>query len=438
MTSTDTTAAASTAAAPAQRSRAARRRWWRRSLLKRSTIWVHRWSALVLGLALLVITTTGAVLVYEPQLEHLAHHSAYAASGGDRTLDLPAALERARAGTPGFHPDSSYRVGNTIVTEQYDPERKVTIDAVTGRLMGDYDPRAGAVGWTVGLFDNVHECFFSCEGEPLYASWLGHTTPIPFLKTYSWAGLALGALAILLLFLSVSGIWLWWPGLKRWVVGVRVRWRKGRYARDYDLHQVAGMVAVPLLLVWAYSGMVFEFPWVTKAYYQVIPGEASATPEFASVKSSAPDLAPAEAVASAKRLLGTSRDAVSLDVPGKDATATYTVWFHGGRADPYQYVDYTGDLGVGVDRHTGRAQVTYGADGRRLLSALQEDWNFPLHTGSAVNVWWRTIWFGLGMVPLLLAVTGVSTWLYKRKVRKRRRAARSGAGPREGTTPVPV
>jgi uncharacterized iron-regulated membrane protein len=71
----------------------------------------------------------------------------------------------------------------------------------------------------------------------------------------TWGGLLLGVMGLLLLFLAVSGVWLWWPGFKHWVRGVRVRWRKGRYARDYDLHQVAGMIALPLLLLWAVTGM---------------------------------------------------------------------------------------------------------------------------------------------------------------------------------------
>ena len=47
----------------------------------------------------------------------------------------------------------------------------------------------------------------------------------------------------------------------------------------------------------------------------------------------------------------------------------------------------------------------------------------PLHYGQSLNAWWRIIWFLFGLTPLALAVTGVSTWLAKRSVRKRRRRA---------------
>lgn len=47
-----------------------------------------------------------------------------------------------------------------------------------------------------------------------------------------------------------------------------------------------------------------------------------------------------------------------------------------------------------------------------------------LHYGTAVNGYWRALWFVLGLAPLLLLITGVSTWLYRRRVKRRRRAAR--------------
>jgi hypothetical protein len=56
-----------------------------------------------------------------------------------------------------------------------------------------------------------------------------------------------------------------------------------------------------------------------------------------------------------------------------------------------------------------------------LAQELWEDFNFPAHSGMIVNGWWRMIWAVLGLVPLLLAVTGLSTWLWTRGVRKRRR-----------------
>ena len=60
------------------------------------------------------------------------------------------------------------------------------------------------------------------------------TSGVPLLwheegEKVTWGGLLRGVMG-LLLFLAVSGVWLWWPGFRHWVRGARVRLRKGRYA----------------------------------------------------------------------------------------------------------------------------------------------------------------------------------------------------------------
>jgi uncharacterized iron-regulated membrane protein len=205
-------------------------------------------------------------------------------------------------------------------------------------------------------------------------------------------------------------------------MGVRVRWRKGRYARDYDLHQVAGMIALPLLLVWAVSGMGFEFGFVEKAWYQVVPGEAAPEVTLESAESKEPDIGVAAAVAAAQRVVGTDEEPLSVDLPHADEpTSTYGVWSADG-FDPYMHVDYAGDHLVSVDRHdAGKAQVTYGGPTMSTAQELWQDYNVTTHAGMIVNGWWRIVWGALGLVPLLLAVTGLSTWLWTRGVRRRRR-----------------
>jgi hypothetical protein len=104
------------------------------------------------------------------------------------------------------------------------------------------------------------------------------------------------------------------------------------------------------------------------------------------------------------------------------------VWFADGY-DPWQQGEYAGDLLVSVDRHdAARTAVTYGGPAQSTAQTLWQDFNFPTHAGIIVNPWWRIIWGVLGLVPLLLAVTGLSTWLWTRGVRRRRRRRAAAAG----------
>jgi hypothetical protein len=153
-----------------------------------------------------------------------------------------------------------------------------------------------------------------------------------------------------------------------------------------------------------------------------VPGEPGPEVILESAESDEPDIGVAAAVAAAQRVVGTDEEPMSLDLPHADEpTSTYGVWFSDG-FDPWMHSDYAGDHLVSVDRHdAAKAQVTYGGPTMPMAQELWEDYNFPAHSGLIVNGWWRIIWGVLGLVPLLLAVTGLSTWLWTRGVRKRRR-----------------
>ena len=278
---------------------------------------------------------------------------------------------------------------------------------------------------------NIHLCGLTCPEYVGYQSWLNNPVPgtkwLGFENTApTWGGLILGITGALLLFLALSGIWLWWPGIKKMAVGVRVRMRKGRYARDFDLHQVAGMIAVPLLLMWAFTGMGYEFGWVERLWFAATPG-SHVESELESKKATGPDISITAAVAAAQKTAGKAEQPTAIDIPdAKEATATYGVWFADG-FDPWHGNEtYAGDLMVAVDRHGGATKITWG-EPESTSQSIWEDWNFPTHAGYIVGPWWRIIWLVLGLTPLLLAFTGVSTWLYKRGLRKRRRQAAAAA-----------
>ena len=404
--------------------RPGRRPWWRRKPVKRTFVWTHRWSAMVLGLALLVVTTSGVPLIYQEEIVQAQHSSAYEESGGPRAVDHAEAYAAVQRHDAEFAPFAIYYLDGVYVADDFET-RRVTVDPSTGEILGDFNPGGGEgfVPWTMSLMLNIHVCGLTCPEYVGYQAWL--TEPVPGTgwlgfegEPVSWGLLVLGLTAVLLLFLGLSGIWLWWPGIKRWFVGVRIRWRKGRYARDYDLHQVAGMIAIPLLLLWAVTGMGYEFGFVERAWYAVTPGETPEVRSLESTESDEPDIGVAAAVAAAVKHRGETAP-VSVDLPPEDdPLATYGVWFQDGN-DPWGKAVYPGDYLVSVDRKTGETMTTYGDFGSRA-EELWSDWNFPLHSGWAFNPWVRIIWLVLGLVPLLLAVTGLSTWFFKRRLRKRR------------------
>ena len=162
---------------------------------------------------------------------------------------------------------------------------------------------------------------------------------------------------------------------------------------------------------------------IEKAWYAATPGkQLPDTDPGVSVKAKGADIGIGRAVAAVANKY--PRDTiVSVGLPAKgDPTATYDVWLSDG-FDPYGSTEYPGDRGVSVDRHTGSTTTYYGQPGESTAQSVWDSWNYPAHAGYIVNGWWRLLWLVFGIAPLALAVTGVSTWLVRRRNNKRRKQA---------------
>ncbi len=400
----------------------ARRRPLRVRAMKITRV-THRWASLLVGALLLVVTTTGAILVLEPEERQVAHPGQFVATHTGRQISPDEAIAVARRRYPGAGaPTRVVRNRGVFQVALGDPiETVVSVDPGTGRVLGAIKPDRGVLGFVA----NLHECGLTCEGYPGYVAFLTKPMPglgIPGLHNVEIGSFLLACFAGILGLLVISGAVLWWPGIRRWRRGFRVRLHKGRYARDYDLHKLVGVVSLPFLGMWALTGANFELPVVSNAVYAVIGDKPAPTPDFESAKApkGAADISTtrADAMALAKvpggRVIGTN-----LPTPG-DPTSTYLVWVAHG-IDPLSQSDYAGNVGVGVDRHGGRAEVLYGALGRPLRQTIWDDWTTGAHYGQFMGWLPRLIWLGFGLTPLALAATGVSTWLYRRRKRSRRR-----------------
>jgi len=396
----------------------------RRKPVRRFMVVTHRWISLLLGMVLLVISTSGALLLYRPELVRLMNSEAYSPTGGSGGISFAQAFDTVKAAHPDFEPTGVVAESGILKVHNADYEDFWSVDPSTGEILGHIQQSPTWIAW----LDNLHECLLSCEGEPGFVkvlaeevpgtAWLGHDG-----SKVTYGALVLGVFGLLLLYLSLTGLWLWFPRPGRWRKSMNVRWGRGRFARDTDLHKVAGMIAIPFLLVWGVTGAGFELEPVEKAWYAVTPGhQLPESDDPVSTKSTAPDIGIDAAVAAAHATFPDD-PVVSVETPAHgDPTGVYYLWLSAG-FDPYAKAEYPGDRGVVVDRHTGRATAVYGNPEESWAQSIWDSWSYPAHSGYIVSGWWRLVWLVLGLSPLLLAVTGVSTWLVRRRTRNNRKKA---------------
>lgn len=396
-------------------------RFRKRKPVRRALIVSHRWSSLILGLLLVIQSTSGAVLLYHAELFRASHPSFYHHTDTPPVVTTAQAVDMVRTADPDFEVGWVGSDGGVIAVGNRDRTAAYSVDPGTGRI----NEHASITGGALGLLQNLHNCAFGCFRYAGTVPAVNGRAPI---LDFTWAALILSTLGLLLVLLAVSGAIIWWPSLKRWRHGFRVRTHKGRFARDRDLHNVIGIVSVPFLLMWGITGAAFEFPAVERAWLAMTGGEAVTTlPQDSFIPRQTPPESPKVSI--------TEASGIALQqVPGRLAylmlPAETTNYYRAAiaAADAYSPFEnrafYSGDVFVYINANDPTDTKTVDSSQARPFANSFYDQVFqPAHFGWLVNSWWRLIWFLFGLTPLALAVTGLSTWLFKRATKHGKRAA---------------
>ena len=219
--------------------------------LRTAVFWLHLATGLTAGTVILVMSVTGVLLAFEPQLVERAERDLWRAA--PPTADAPrlplaalvagaqASAGSGRATTVSLRPDprSSVRVG-------FGRDGSVFMDPYTGAVIG---PGSG-----------THDVLHAIED---WHRWLGSRDlgrPIT------------GACNLAFLGLAMSGFYLWWPrAWSRAVTALDVRLR-GR-ARDFNWHNAIGFWFAPILVVLTLTGAVMSYQWANDLLYRLTGNE---------------------------------------------------------------------------------------------------------------------------------------------------------------------
>jgi uncharacterized iron-regulated membrane protein len=360
---------------------------FRRALLK-----LHLWTALLLGLPIVVIGISGSALLLQREILH-ASVPAASASGPARKVEEILAAARPAAphgGSPSLV-QLAGRAGRPVSVRFVPahpeaPEVDVFVDPVSLRVLGHQDvvERGPVLAFIIG----VHAFLMM----PPYIG-------LPFV---GWMG-------VIMVFMGLSGLVLWWPrkGFWRRAFGVR-RGARG-LALHLDLHHAAGIWGLVVFLAVSLSGIYLTFPETLVAGAKHVLPMGTGSGEIAQPARAKAPVDADGALAIAVSAIPNAR-AVSVQVPGRPDTP-YVVQLettgYGATAPPILATveAMTGEVGYVDDPRTY-------AIGNRILN-LQH----AIHFGIGLGPVWMVLVFLSGLLPLLLAVTGVTIWYKRRRLR---------------------
>lgn len=368
-------------------------------MIRKMFFWAHLSCGVIAGLVVLMMSATGVILTYERQI--LAWHEgrAYSQEPTPGATRLPLSNLLAVGEAADFQA--------TSVTLQNDAAAPVTLRAGRSGTL-HLNPYSGAV---YPPADEGLDNFFSAVTG--WHRWFNVSG-----EGRSSARAITGAANLMFLFLVLSGIYLWLPGIIRWATLRGRLWfhrnaRSGQ-ARDFNWHHVFGIwSAIPLAVIVA-TATVFNYTWANDLVYRLAgdvpprlaPPAAPATPD--------PAARPVAANGTGEPLSldALFERAVTSEVAGPWRSITLTL--PDTEATSVSFAIDQGNGGQPQKRHTLILDSTSGqvvawqpfdsqTSGRQARS-----WVRFLHTGEALGIPGQTIAGLVSFFAMIMVWTGLA------------------------------
>jgi uncharacterized iron-regulated membrane protein len=372
------------------------RGWW---------LSIHKWIGILLAILIIPISLTGSALVWHDWLDETVNPQRYAVKSGDATL-TPAAYAAAAAQAlgPGERVLSirypEHGAGPLLVTAAQAPRpgegrpvrTNLWLDPVDGRVLDKAASDAGLV-----------RVFHVLHGSLMVPGW-GRTI-------VGWVGV--------FMFLScLTGLWLWWPvtgSVKR-----GFRWKRQNSTNANLHHQMGFWIALPLAML-SFTGFWISFPSVFSAFEASQPKGKGGPPDRARAMQARPlertAMTPDTALAAAQP--HATGPVATLTWPTDQSPKWKVAFERRGGAAEVEIADATGEV---TPPRPPRPET---------LARTMRRW----HDGTGMGLAWQIIIFIGGIIPALLAITGLVMWWrsrgWKAALRQKRAARAPGPQPAE-------
>lgn len=351
---------------------------------------IHRWLGLAIGIFFLIASGTGAILVYEDELDAWINRDAWPVTPGD------VGPERVLATVESVLPGELRGLRFPLDRE---PVYRADVLTLEGRReVISIDPGTGEV---VEPKRSLNRVMFYIR--------ITHTS----LASGPWGRRIVLTSTWLALVSLVTGVILWWPGIRRMLRGMVVRTRRGFYAFNYDLHQVSGILALPFLFVMSATGVLFHYADEIERVVRPVVGEGPGVrgwPEVTITERGDGTVraTPLELLAAGMRAVPDA-EPKNLTVPRRLDRPAVLAMLREGEYGPGSYIY------VMLDPND--ASVVLARDPRLLTRAgrFANSTTGNLHVGAVGGPIVRVLYVITSAIGVLLVIGGFLVWWLKRR-----------------------
>jgi uncharacterized iron-regulated membrane protein len=352
-----------------------RQLWLRRALFQ-----IHLWAGVALSLYVVVIAISGSILVFENELTGTTLPRGLSAFDPLHTAPIPEVMRKFTQACPGctasliVTPYPAVPAFQIHAVDARQRQRGFIADPVTGTLIPQ--PRSW-VDWMHDL--HLYLLLGSAHGEQVN-----------------------GVGAAILLLLCVTGLLLWWPGIRNWSRGFQISLRSHWRRINFDAHHAIGIWTLAIVTWWAISGIYFAwYRPLEKAVNAIFPVRAMLSPPMPPLAlhhgapaSLADIVATAQQASPRGRLFGLYNPSLT------DATVLAEMDLR----DPANFAHR--DL-VTIETSNARVLTVWHYGSNMTLG----DWilwsMFTLHFGTTWGLPIKILWFLLGVSLAILSITGL-------------------------------
>lgn len=338
---------------------------------------LHLVLALLASLVIISLGLTGSIMAFEPEIDHWQHRA---------LMDV----------TPSGQPHSLADVADAVMKTF--PGEKIGAFA-----LGDMPARAVAVSMARGTV-YVNPYTLQVIGvRPPVAGWLGTVHQMHLRLTKTWGKPVVAWSGVVIVFLLLSGIYLWWP-IKR----ASVTTGRSPFRTWFDWHNTIGIFSLVFLLLLSLTGVFIGFDQtaIPLAYKATGSTPARPIPSRVVAVPGAHQISPDRALEIARTALP---GATPFLVPAVSPTEAYSVRAHfpedlspGGRSR-IVINSYTGNV-MGVEN-------SRTAPGGRRVEIL----NRAIHTGDIFGLPSKIVMSLASLMAPVQLITGVMLWSRRKR-----------------------
>ena len=392
---------------------------------------IHLYLSLIAGVIIMITCFTGAVLVFEEELQQAFNEDRYFVKADGEKLPIETLVQNVKKQVPEakissvkIHadPERTVEVGYSVkdkkIGEPAKEEAKKEVKANgkegdkggkkpernANRKTAFVNPYSGDV---VELY-SYRETFFY-KMFALHRWLLGSNDGI--------GKYVVGVCTFIFLFILITGIILWWPKTRKILSQrITVKWTAGWKRINHDFHIVLGFYTAIFLFIFAFTGLSWSFAWFNKGVAYVTNSKLEpAEAPVSKIQADRMDISYDNAFAAVAKQVK-AVEYYNIMAP-KDSTGSYAInVLQAGNnmivTDTYYVDQYSGEV-VGSQKFEERNT------GQKVRAGIK-----PVHTGAIFGMPSKIIGFIVCLLGTTFPITGTIMWI------NRLRRAKKKAGKR--------